>query len=44
MEAGILAGVEFELAWLKSKRRYYHRIKSEDEKRIEMLEKRLSNK
>ena len=44
MEAGILTGVEFELAWLKSKRRYYHRIKSEDEKRIEMLEKRISNK
>ncbi len=38
---GILAGVEFELLWLKSKRRYYHRIKSEDEKRIEMLDIRL---
>jgi len=41
IEAGILAGVEFELMWLKSKRRYYHKIKCEDEKRIEMLSKRL---
>ena len=40
-QEGIMAGIEFELLWLKSKRRYYHRIKSEDEKRIEMLEKRL---
>jgi hypothetical protein len=40
-EAAILKAVEFELLWLKSKRRYYHRIKSEDEHRIEMLEKRL---
>ena len=38
---GILTGVEFELLWLKSKRRYYHRVKSEDEKRIEMLDARL---
>jgi 4-hydroxy-2-oxoheptanedioate aldolase len=40
-ENAILKAVEFELLWLKSKRRYYHRIKSEDDHRIEMLEKRL---
>ena len=41
-DQGLKSGVEFELLWLKSKRRYYHRIKMEDEKRIGMLEKRLS--
>ncbi len=39
---GLNAGIKFELLWLKSKRRYYHRIRNEDEKRIEMLERRLN--
>ena len=43
IEIGILAGVEFELLWLKSKRRYYNKIKIEDEKRIEMLQKMLNS-
>jgi len=42
IQDGILTGIEFELLWLKSKRRYYHRIKNEDEKRIKMLAKRLN--
>ena len=40
-EAAILMALRFELLWLKSKRRYYHRATNEDEKRIQMLEKRL---
>lgn len=43
MKEGILYGVEFELLWLESKERYYHRIKIEDEKRILMLRDRLKN-
>lgn len=42
IDKAINLGVKFELTWLKSKRRYYHRIRNEDEKRIEMLEKRLN--
>lgn len=40
-ETAILEAVKFELLWLKSKRRYYSRVKAEDESRIAMLEKRL---
>jgi 2-keto-3-deoxy-L-rhamnonate aldolase RhmA len=39
---GLFAGIKFELFWLKSKRRYYHRVRNEDEKRITMLEKRVT--
>ena len=34
--------LEFELLWLKSKRRYHSRVQVEDEARITMLEKRLN--
>ena len=39
-EAAITEAMKFELLWLQSKRRYYSRIKVEDEKRIKMLEER----
>jgi len=35
-------GIKFELEWLKSKQRYYHRIHAEDETRIQMLDARLN--
>ncbi|HNX91850.1 MAG TPA: aldolase/citrate lyase family protein [Candidatus Omnitrophota bacterium] len=43
-EEGLFLGIEFELLWLKSKRRYYHRVRDEDEKRIAMLEQRVREK
>jgi len=42
IQYGILQGVEFELLWLKSKERYYHKIKLEDQHRIKMLQSRLT--
>jgi len=40
--AAIDSAVEFELAWLKSKRAHYRAIASEDDVRIEMIESRLA--
>jgi len=40
-EKAIIEANKFELLWLQSKRRYYSRIKEEDEKRIKMLEERV---
>lgn len=42
--SAILKALEFELLWLKSKRRYYSRVKVEDENRIAMLEKRVNTR
>jgi len=41
LSEGLLLGIEFELLWLESKERYYHRVKTEDQKRILMLRERL---
>ncbi len=42
IKEGLTLGIDFELQWLVSKKRYYHLITNEDEKRIKMLEQRLN--
>ena len=39
IDKAINLGVKFELTWLKSKRRYYHRIRNEDEKELNARKK-----
>lgn len=41
-EEGIAIALKFELLWLKSKQRFYSKIKEEDQSRILDLEKRLN--
>jgi len=41
-DPALLKAITFELSWLKSKQRFYSRVKADDLKRITMLEKRLA--
>lgn len=41
-EAAFLRAVEFELMWLKNKKRYYTQISREDDVRLQMMEERYS--
>jgi len=41
-ETAFLKAIQFELDWLRSKRRFYSMVKVSDENRIAMLEKRLA--
>jgi len=43
IKEGLLKAIEFEFLWLKSKKRYYSLANTEDDHRIEILEKRLEN-
>jgi hypothetical protein len=42
-ESGLNKAINFELNWLKAKQRFHSRVRAEDAKRIEMLEKRVSS-
>ncbi len=44
IEEGIILANEFELLWLRNKNNYYERICHEDDKRLKMLQKRISFK
>jgi 4-hydroxy-2-oxoheptanedioate aldolase len=43
-EIALNKAIHFELNWLKAKQRFHSRVRAEDAKRIEMLEKRVSSR